>query len=179
MVTPAALESKYIEREVLQAQKENKPIIPCFYKDVGIENITLDLDRYQGFEFKNEYHIASELYSKIAKRKINAVTTNKSVKLAKSYSFLKKFGREGKSDGQFNYPSGIAVDSSGYVYVADFNNYRIQQFDSDDTFISKWGSKGEEDGQFNYPDDIAVDSGYVYVSDRMNHHIQVFSPSIN
>jgi sugar lactone lactonase YvrE len=65
------------------------------------------------------------------------------------------------------------------VYVSDFNNYRIQQFDSDDTFISKWGSKGEEDGQFNYPDDIAVDSGYVYVSDRMNHHIQVFSPSIN
>jgi len=28
---------------------------------------------------------------------------------------------------------GIAVDSSGYVYVADTWNHRIEKFDSDDT----------------------------------------------
>ena len=40
---------------------------------------------------------------------------------------------------------GIAVDSSGNVYVADYSigftdNDRIQKFDSDGNFITKWGS---------------------------------------
>ena len=33
-------------------------------------------------------------------------------------------------DGQFYYPFGVAVDSSGNVYVADSCNNRIQKFDS-------------------------------------------------
>jgi len=31
-------------------------------------------------------------------------------------------------DGQFYNPYGVAVDSLGYVYVADTGNYRIQKF---------------------------------------------------
>ena len=36
-------------------------------------------------------------------------------------------------------PNGIAVDSSGNVYVADADNNRIQKFNSNGTFITKWG----------------------------------------
>jgi DNA-binding beta-propeller fold protein YncE len=53
---------------------------------------------------------------------------------------------------------GIAVDSSGYVYVADVWNDRIQKFDSNGTFITKWGSSGSGDGEFHSPVGIAVDS---------------------
>ena len=70
---------------------------------------------------------------------------------------------------------GIAVDSSGYVYVADVWNDRIQKFDSNGNFITKWGSQGTGDGELDCPGDIAVDSsGYVYVADSENHRIQKF-----
>jgi DNA-binding beta-propeller fold protein YncE len=34
----------------------------------------------------------------------------------------------GPDNGQFNNPSGIAVDKEGYVYVSDTGNHRIQKF---------------------------------------------------
>lgn len=40
--------------------------------------------------------------------------------------FLTSFGVEGTSDGAFAYPNGIAVDGRGRVYVADWNNDRLQ-----------------------------------------------------
>ena len=40
--------------------------------------------------------------------------------------YLNRFGREGTVDGAFEFPNGIAVDSRGRVYVADWNNDRIQ-----------------------------------------------------
>ena len=35
MITHAALRSKEVEKEVLQAQRENKTIIPCIHRDVS------------------------------------------------------------------------------------------------------------------------------------------------
>jgi hypothetical protein len=56
------------------------------------------------------------------------------------------FGSAGTQGGQFNTPRGIAINSSGNggvplgtVYVVDFNNNRIQSFDSDGNFIRAWG----------------------------------------
>jgi len=59
------------------------------------------------------------------------------------YVFITKWGSEGSGDGQFNHPDWIAVDNSGYVYVSDNLNHRIQKFTSDGMFITKWGSSGE------------------------------------
>ena len=76
----------------------------------------------------------------------------------------------------FNDPRGIAIDSSGYVYVADKDNHRIQKFTSNGQFVTKWGSNGSGDGQFNEPIDIAIDrGGYFYVLERGNNRIQKFT----
>jgi tripartite motif-containing protein 71 len=98
------------------------------------------------------------------------------VAYSQQYSFITKWGSRGTADGQFRTPSGIAIDSSGNVYVADVLNHRIQKFSSDGRFITKWGSRGTADGQFLGPNGIATDaSGNVYVVDSTGNRIQKFS----
>jgi DNA-binding beta-propeller fold protein YncE len=87
-----------------------------------------------------------------------------------------RFGsNSGSGNGQFDNPQGIAVDSSGYVYVVDMDNNRVQRFNSMGVFITHWGTNGTGNGQFNNPRGIAGDSsGNVYVVDRDNSRVQKF-----
>jgi DNA-binding beta-propeller fold protein YncE len=98
------------------------------------------------------------------------------------YSFITKWGSPGTGDGQFNGTTGVAIDpKTGNVYVADFNNSRIQKFDSNGRFITKWGSLGTADGQFNGTLVVAVDpnTGNVYADDLYNNRIQKFDSNGN
>ncbi|MBP1995620.1 DNA-binding beta-propeller fold protein YncE [Paenibacillus eucommiae] len=56
----------------------------------------------------------------------------------------------------------MASDSQGNVYVADYNNYRIQKLDISTGKWSSWGKSGGAAGcalgEFNSPTGIAVDS---------------------
>lgn len=91
-------------------------------------------------------------------------------------AFVSKWGSEGAGDGQFQLPTDVATDSSGNVYVADYQNNRIQKFTSDGAFITKWGSLGSGDGQLSLPYGIGVDlSDNVYVADLLNSRIQKFT----
>lgn len=104
------------------------------------------------------------------------------------YVFSKKWGTQGSGNGQFKFPQGIAVDSSGRVYVADTSNNRVQLFKlatpcpsgttqivSGVCFVKAWGTFGSGNGQFNIPTQVALDSsGRVYIADSGNNRIQVF-----
>ena len=106
--------------------------------------------------------------------------------------YVSQWGGRGSGDGQFNFSNpyggdGIAVDGSGFVYVTDSGNYRIQKFTSDGVFVTKWGSQGNcvDDscnGQFGFDSRLQSlsgvtvdDSGFVYVADTWNHRIQKFT----
>ena len=81
-------------------------------------------------------------------------------------------------NGQFNQPTGIAVDSSGNSYIADALNLRIQKFNSALAYLSQWGSDAYGNGHLNYPHHLATDSaGYIYVADTENFRIQKFNSS--
>jgi hypothetical protein len=70
IVTHASLRSLEVEKEVLQAQRENKKIIPSIHKDVDYNEIKWNLKSIQGIEFQDKYELSRVLYSKIAgKRK--------------------------------------------------------------------------------------------------------------
>ena len=44
------------------------------------------------------------------------------------------FGKEGTSDGMFQYPLGVAVTDKDEIVVADCGNHRVQVFDSNGTY---------------------------------------------
>jgi streptogramin lyase len=84
----------------------------------------------------------------------------------------------GSGAGQFASPLGIAVDSSGNVWVADTNNNRIQEFNSSGGWIRTIGTSGSGDGQFKRPSGVAGDSsGNIWVADFGNNRIQEFNSS--
>ena len=85
---------------------------------------------------------------------------------------------------QFYYPYGVAVDSSGNVYVADFSNHRIRKITPAGVVTTLAGStRGHTDAtgtaaKFNHPYGVAVDSsGNVYVADSFNHRIRKITPA--
>ena len=89
--------------------------------------------------------------------------------------YLSKFGTEGSENGQFQEPTGIAVDSEGNVWIADTGNDRVQKFNSKGEYLSKFGTEGSESGQFQEPTGIAVDSeGGIYIADTGNDRVQEF-----
>jgi hypothetical protein len=47
-------------------------------------------------------------------------------------------GNPGSGKGGFNGPTGVAVDSVGYIYVLDTNNLLIQRFRSTLAYLSQW-----------------------------------------
>jgi sugar lactone lactonase YvrE len=101
------------------------------------------------------------------------------------------YGNSGKPDGvgaaaRFYFPSGIAVDVLGNIYVADDANSDIRKLTPDGLVITLAGNPGEggfADGAgaaalFSSPVGIAVDRpGNVYVGDSGNHVIRAVSPA--
>jgi sugar lactone lactonase YvrE len=84
---------------------------------------------------------------------------------------------------KLNYPNGIAVDSSGNVFIADTGNNRIRKIDRLTKIITTLAGSGTAgaggDGgaaisaSLNAPIAVAVDSsGTIYVSDNTNHRIR-------
>ena len=61
IVTHSAMKSSHVEKEVLQAQRENKVIVPCMHKYVMRNQIKWNLTNLQGLEFKTEYDLAREM----------------------------------------------------------------------------------------------------------------------
>ena len=102
--------------------------------------------------------------------------TDRISKLRTDGTLIAEWGRHGKGEGEFDAPSGIAVNQQGRVYVADFYNHRIQKFTPDGKFLLQWGSDGRWSGQFHYPTGVAVNNrGEVFVADAYNHRIQKFT----
>src|SRR5207249_4424137 len=100
-------------------------------------------------------------------------------------------GGPGSVDGtagaaRFNYPSGVAVDSAGNVYVADSGNSTIRKITPDGavtTLAGRAGQSGRADGtgsaaRFNEPSGVAVDSaGNLYVAEFLNSTIRKITPT--
>lgn len=136
---------EYFQRKITQpllegASKVNGKLVPYYidsptgevtYKSVVRKLGFCGLSNSAGaqyYEVKgcNEYigvTIDSNGYFYIAVPNENCI-----LKIDPSGKFITRWGSKGSADGQFNKPTGVAVDKEGNVYVMDTGNHRIQKF---------------------------------------------------
>lgn len=75
------------------------------------------------------------------------------------------------------YPSGIAVDREGRMFVAALLEHKIAVYDAGGKLLREWGKKGPGDGEFNEPGGLAIEAdGSLLVADQCNHRMQRFTP---
>jgi DNA-binding beta-propeller fold protein YncE len=91
----------------------------------------------------------------------------------------------GPGGATFSSPTGVAVDASGNVYVADQGNNKIRKISPSGQVITLAGSgkKGSANGpdtlaSFYQPSGVALDQyGNVYVADYANNLIRMINPA--
>jgi tripartite motif-containing protein 71 len=84
-------------------------------------------------------------------------------------------GISGSGSGQFHEPKGVALDSSGDVWIADYGNNRIEEFNASGEYQQKFGKEGSGEAQFKDPAGIAFSGGSIYVSEYGNNRVQKLS----
>lgn len=123
-------------------------------------------------------------------------TTDRSDSVAKSFTLdgkpLLELGQRGvhsdtgqvtnwlaeRAGGPFNHPTEMIAHPNGDIYVTDgYRNARVHRFTRDGRFVKSWGEPGHGAGQFHLPHSVAFDdTGKLYVADRSNKRIQIFTP---
>ena len=80
--------------------------------------------------------------------------------------------------GPFNRPSDVALDPNNDLYISDgYGNSRVHKFSAAGELQFSWGEPGKTDpGEFHVPHGVWVHTdGRVFVADRENNRIQVFT----
>jgi len=90
---------------------------------------------------------------------------------------LRDWGSFGREPGQFIYPTDVAFDKAGNIYVSEYgDNDRIQVFDPITLKVIRMiGRFGQGDLEFARPQSMVIDGETLYVTDACNHRISVFN----
>lgn len=84
-----------------------------------------------------------------------------------------------RAAGPFNFLTEMAPAPNGDLYVSDgYRNARVHRFSAAGQLISSWGQPGKGGpNEFHLPHSlIAGQDGRIYLCDRENSRVQVFSP---
>ena len=93
------------------------------------------------------------------------------------------WGGQGSAEGQFFNPTSIAIEPwTGYLFIVDSGNHRVQIFNPDGNYDGTFGKLGAGGDQFNFPVGIAFVPndgsllGYsLVIGDTGNHRLQWLS----
>ena len=95
------------------------------------------------------------------------------------------------SNAQFHYPTGVALDATGNIIVADYGNHRIRKVTPEGVVTTlagdgwyvwshangRWLDGTGTSASFNCPSKVAIDSsGNMFVADARNHRIRKITP---
>jgi len=152
----------------------------------GASAITQNLDLPQsvasdgagGFYFTNAGTFHHRVYHVVADGTLTAVAG----------TGISGFSGDGgrATAAQLNFPSGVAVDASGNLFIADTYNYRIRKVTPDGVISTVAGNGtggfGGDAGpataaRLSSPSAVAVDgAGNLFIADTLNHRIRKVTP---
>jgi DNA-binding beta-propeller fold protein YncE len=90
-------------------------------------------------------------------------------------TWLTSFGEYGHEEGQFTRIQGLAVDTSGRIYVADPFQGIVTGLDENGVFLVKIGQFGSAPGELKTPMDAAIDSrNRLWVTSMNNGALEVY-----
>ena len=99
---------------------------------------------------------------------------------------IQKFWRNGErvvsesftSQQQPKCPTGMAVDSEGYVYVVNISTHTLSKFNQEGKLVGEVGHEGSDQDELNHPSGVAVVSNRIYVCDRNNDRVKVYTKEL-
>jgi len=75
-----------------------------------------------------------------------------------------------------NFPTSLALDSHGTLYLSDQNGSGLALVGPDGSFLGRKFGMGWEDGQFYYPSQVCInDRDTLIIADKNNNRVQVFN----
>ena len=87
-----------------------------------------------------------------------------------------EFSGYGTADGEMQWGTAIAIDSTDRLFLADEKMQRITIFDSENNYVSHWGTAGSGPNEFDGPSGLAFDAeNNLLVVDHKNHRIQRYT----
>ena len=88
---------------------------------------------------------------------------------------LSTIGEKGNGPGQLLFPTNIALDTEGNLFVSDTGSARVLKFDQEGVFVKQIGFLGRVVGSFTRPKGVALDKkNRLYVADAAFENVQVF-----
>lgn len=99
---------------------------------------------------------------------------------ARDGQLLASIGR-GVGQGALGLPRGVAIDDGGRLFVVDATDHMVRVFrvgsrPASPSYLGSFGDEGQLDGTFRFPNGGAADErGRLYVTDRDNNRVQVWS----
>jgi DNA-binding beta-propeller fold protein YncE len=77
----------------------------------------------------------------------------------------------------FHHPTDVGLSPNGDIYVSDgYRNCRVHKYSADGRLLFSWGEPGQGPGQMVLVHSVWEHKGRVYVADRANNRLQVFTP---
>lgn len=112
-------------------------------------------------------------------------------KFTKDERFVGQFATYGTGDGQFIWPTALAVDEQGLVYMADEWLNRVSVYDGNGewegeiletsdkfkpNYLRHWGKSGSELGELDGPAGMVFDQDHnLYITENQNHRVSKFT----
>ena len=91
-----------------------------------------------------------------------------------THKLINQFGKVGSKEGEFYFPTNLALGPDKLLYVTDTGNFRVQKFTQNGEYIRRYGSIGSGLGKFARPKGLTLDrDGRLYVVDAAFENIQL------